>query len=97
MQHILNLGRYRDLLEKEENLNLQNKQLLIENKSEFLEFFSYSSKLQNSISYQNREKYYSLISQYLDNLITSEFFQWEFLELEKKDTEAVKILLNDIK
>ena len=58
MQHILNLGRYRYLLAKEEDLNLQNKSLLFENKSEFLEFLSYSSKLQNSISYQNREKYY---------------------------------------
>jgi len=97
MQHLLNLACYRHLLEKEENLNLQNKSLLLENKSEFLEFLSYSSKLQNSISYQNREKYYSLISQYLDDLITSQFFQWEFLELEKKDGEAAKILLNDIK
>ena len=84
MKHILNLSRYKYLLEKEENLNLQNKSLLLENKSEFLEFLSYSSKLQNSISYQNREKYYSLISRYLDDLITSGFFQWEFLELEKK-------------
>ena len=59
MKHILNLSRYKYLLEKEENLNLQNKSLLLENKSEFLEFLSYSSsKLQNSISYQNREKYY---------------------------------------
>jgi len=97
MKHILNLSRYKYLLEKEENLNLQNKSLLLENKSEFLEFLSYSSKLQNSISYQNREKYYSLISQYLDDLITSGFFQWEFLELEKKDAESAEILLNDLK
>ena len=62
-----------------------------------MEFLSYSSKLQNSISYQNREKYYSLISQYLDDLITSGFFQWEFLELEKKDAESAEILLNDLK
>ena len=52
MKHILNLSRYKYLLEKEENLNLQNKSLLLENKSELLEFLSYSSKLQNSISYQ---------------------------------------------
>jgi hypothetical protein len=97
MEHILNFGRYNDLLEKEDNFNLQNKSLLLENKSEFLEFLSYSSKLQNSISYQNREKYYSLISQYLDDLISSQFFQWEFLELEKRDAKAAKILLNDIK
>lgn len=97
MKHILNLGRYKDLLEKEEDLNIQNKSLLLENKSEFLEFLSYSSKLHNSISYQNREKYYSLISQYLDDLITSQFFQWEFLELEKKDAKYAKILLNDLK
>ena len=74
MKHILNLSRYKYLLEKEENFNLQNKSLLLDNKSEFLEFLSYSSKLQNSISYQNREKYYSLISRYLDDLITSGFF-----------------------
>ena len=58
MQHILNFSRYKYLLEKEENLNLQKKSLLLDNRYEFLEFLSYSSKLQNSISYQNREKYY---------------------------------------
>jgi len=97
MKHILNLVRYKDLLKKEKNLNLENKSLLIENKDEFLEFLSYNSKLQNSISYQNKEKYYSLISQYLDNLIPPQLFQWEFVELEQKDAEAAKILLNDIK
>ena len=30
-------------------------------------------------------------------MITSGFFQWEFLELEKKDAESAKILLNDLK
>ena len=30
-------------------------------------------------------------------MITSQFFQWEFLELEKKDGEAAKILPNEIK
>ena len=97
MKHNLNLIRYKDLLKKEKKLNLENKSLLIENKNEFLEFLSYNSKLQNSISYQNKEKYYSLISQYLDNLIPPPLFQWEFLELEQKDAEAAKILLNDIK
>lgn len=97
MKHILNFVRYKDLLKKEKNLNLENKSLLIENKDEFLEFLSYNSKLQNSISYQNKEKYYSLISQYLDNLIPPQLFQWEFVELEQKDAEAAKILLNDIK
>ena len=97
MKHILNLVRYKDLLKKEKNLNLENKSLLIENKDEFLEFLSYNSKLQNSISYQNKEKYYSLISEYLDNLIPPQLFQWEFVELEQKDAEAAKILLNDIK
>ena len=62
-----------------------------------MEFFSYYSILQNSISYQNKEKYYSLISQYLDNLIPPQLFEWEFLELEQKDSEAAEILLNDRK
>ena len=97
LKHILNLFRYKDLLKKEKNLNLENKSLLIENKGEFLKFLSYNSKLQNSISYQNKEKYYSLISQYLDNLIPPQLFQWEFVELEQKDAEVAKILLNDIK
>ena len=97
MKHNLNLIRYKDLLKKEKNLNLENKSLLIENKDEFLEFLSYNSKLENSISYQNKEKYYSLISQYLDNLIPPHLFQWEFVELEQKDAKAAKILLNDIK
>lgn len=97
MKHILNLLRYKDLLKKEKKLNLENKSLLIENKDEFLEFLSYDSKLQNSISYQNKEKYYSLISQYLDNLISPQLFQSKIIELERKDAEAGEILLNDIK
>ena len=97
MKHNLNLIRYKDLLKKEKNLNLENKSLLIENKDEFLEFLSYNSKLENSISYQNKEKYYSLISQYLDNLIPPHLFQWEFVKLEQKDAKAAKILLNDRK
>ena len=97
MKHNLNLIRYKDLLKKEKKLNLENKSLLIENKNELLEFLSYNSKLQNSISYQNKEKYYSLISKYLDNLIPVELFQWKFVELEQKEAEAAKILLNDIK
>lgn len=30
-------------------------------------------------------------------MITSQFFQWEFLELEKKDGEAAKTFPNEIK
>lgn len=30
-------------------------------------------------------------------MIKSQFFQWEFLELEKKDAESAKILLNNLK
>lgn len=97
MKDVLNLIRYNELLKKEENLNLENKSLILENKSEFLELLSYPSKLQKWISYQNKEKYYLLISQYLDNLVSSPSFQVAFLELDQEDAEAGKILLNDIK
>lgn len=33
----------------------------------------------------------------IKNNITSQFFQWEFLELEKKDAKSTKTLLNDLK
>ena len=38
MEHILDLGSYKYLLKKEENLNLQNKSLLLDNKSELSAF-----------------------------------------------------------
>lgn len=97
MKCILNLKRYRFLLKKEKNLNSNEKSLFFENKSEFLEFLSYSIKLKYLISYQNREKYYSLISKYLNGLITAQSFQLEFSELERNYNSASKILLNDIK
>lgn len=44
MEHTLNLGRYRQLLEKEKNLNVKNKSLMFENKSEFLKLNNANSE-----------------------------------------------------
>jgi hypothetical protein len=97
MQRNLNFARYRELEKKEKTLMSEQRSLLFENKSEFLEFLSYSSQLHNWVSYQEKEKYYLLISQYLDGLIPTHVFQWKFLELERNDGKSGKILLNDIK
>lgn len=97
MKHILDLTRYNYLLEKENSLKIKNTSLLIDNRPEFIELLSYNTKLQNLFSYQNKEKYCSLISRYINNLITPQFFQWEFLELEKNDSKSAKILLNNLK
>ena len=62
MKYILGITRYLELLKKAENLNREPKSLIFENEPEFLEFLSFGAYLQNSVSYQNRKKYYSLIS-----------------------------------
>ena len=55
MEHILDLGSYKYLLKKEENLNLQNKSLLLDNKSE-LSAFAQEFGPQNAINNENFEE-----------------------------------------
>jgi len=53
--------------------------------------------VKNQISYARKQEYYSLISQYIDKVVTAPIFQSEFLKMEKEDAKAAKIITDDFK
>ena len=97
MQIMFDVDRYNELLKKEKGLSEQGNSLIFENKDEFVELLSYNARVTSQISYERKKEYYSLISQYVENMITLPMFQSEFLEMEKKDAEAAKRITNDFK
>ena len=58
---------------------------------------SYGVRVEEQISYERKEEYYSLIFQYIEKVVTPPVFQWEFLEMEKEDGNAVTMITNDFK
>lgn len=53
--------------------------------------------MKNQISYERKEDYCSLISQYIEKVVTPPIFQSEFLKMEKEDAKAAKMITNDLK
>ena len=53
--------------------------------------------MEAQISYERNQDYYSLISQYIDKVVTAPIFQSEFLKMEKEDAKAAKIITDDFK
>lgn len=96
MQTIFNVDRYNELLEKEKCLSEQGNSLIFENKDEFIELLSYGARVTNKISYERKKEYSSLISQYIENMITPPMFQSEFLEMKREDAEAAKMITNHL-
>lgn len=97
MKITFNIDRYKELLEKEKCLNQQSNSLIFKNKGEYLELISYRARMENQISYERREDYYSLISQYIEKVVTPPVFESEFLEMEEEDSKAAKMITNDFK
>lgn len=96
MKVTFDINRYKELLEKEKYLNQQNKSFFSENKEEFLELLSYGSRVQDQISYQRKNEYHSLISQYIKKVLTAPKFQFEFLKMEQEDSTVAKIITDDL-
>ena len=92
-----NINRYNELLEKEKSLGQQNKSLIFENKEEFIKLPLSSANVESQIFYERKHDYYSLISQYIEKVITASKFQSEFLKMEKENAKAGKIIINDFK
>jgi hypothetical protein len=97
MKITFDMDRYKELLEKKECLSQQSNSLIFENKDEFMELLSYGAFVKNQISYERREEYYSLISQYMEKVVTLPVFESEFLEMEKEDGKAAERITNDFK
>ena len=97
MKITFDIDRYNELLEKEKRLSQENNSLIFENKDEFIELLSYGARVEDQISYERNQDYYSLISQYIDKVVTAPIFQSEFLKMEKEDAKAAKIITDDFK
>lgn len=97
MKITFDIDRYNELLEKEKRLSQENNSLIFENKDEFIELLSYGARVKDQISYERNQDYYSLISQYIDKVVTAPIFQSEFLKMEKEDAKAAKIITDDFK
>jgi hypothetical protein len=69
------IERYKELLEKEKCLNQQSNSLIFENKDEFIELLSYGARVEDQISYERKREYYSLISEYIEKVVTPQIFQ----------------------
>lgn len=92
MTDILNIERYTELLRKESSLNNQKKSLLFKTKKKFLKLLSYGSHVKSQISYDRKNVYHSLITEYLAKPITP---RSKFLKMQREDGEAATIIKND--
>ena len=97
MKITFDIDRYNELLKKEKHLSKQSNSLIFENKDEWVELLSYGARVENQISYERKKEYYSLISQYIEKVLTPPVFQSKFLEMEKEDAKAAKMITNDFK
>jgi len=89
MTKYFNLSRYKELLQLEESV----KDSLLD--KTFVELLSYQASIGGQISYNRKENYFSLIDKYLNRVIAPNEFRSKFLEMEKQDSRAVDIILED--
>ena len=89
MTKYFNLVRYKELLQLEESGNYS---LLDEND---LELLTYQASIEDQISYNQKENYFSLIEKYLSRVIAPREFRLKFSEMEKQDSRTADIILND--
>jgi hypothetical protein len=79
--------RYFYLLEKEEILKKQGVSFYKVNREDYMELLNYKIRLENQKYWENRQKYLSIISEFLNGITTAEDFSDEFLDLLKKDRD----------
>ena len=81
------INRYFYLLEQEKILKKQGGSLYKVNREDYLELLSYKVRLENQKYWENRQKYFSVISDFLNGINTAEDFSDEFFYLWKKDRD----------
>jgi len=69
-----NKNRYFYLLEQEEFFKKQGRSLYKENREDYLELLNYQVQLEDHKYWENRQKYFSVISAFLNGIITAEDF-----------------------
>lgn len=92
MKVLFDVEYYKELLEKEKKY--ERDPTIVS--PIFLELISYGAKVDRQISYERKEEYYSLISNYMNKQMTSGEFQRALREMEKQDSETSRIILNDL-
>jgi len=80
-------SRYFYLLKQEEILKNQGRSLYKANQEDYLELLNYQVQLQDHKYWENRQKYLSVISDFLNGIITAENFSDKFLYIWKKDRD----------
>ena len=61
----------------------------------FLEFLGYEGQIVSQTSYNRKEKYFSLIKNYLSGIITLYEFQSQFFKMQRQDSEQAGLILED--
>ena len=84
MSNNFNLKNYVELL---------NKQDLVE--TDQLQLFSYVALIEQQISYNRKEEYFSLIKNYLAKKINPNTFKGKFLKMWKQDYDTAQIMKED--
>ena len=85
----------------EKNFNISRYKKLCELKPSafsdeiFFEFISYRAIIESYISYNQKEKYFFLIKNYLKHVITPYNFRSQFLKMERQDSEQAGLLSKD--
>ena len=79
--------RYFYLLEQEKILKKQGVSFYQVNQEDSMELLNYKVRLENQKYWENRQKYLSIISEFLNGITTAEDFSDEFLDLWKKDRD----------
>ena len=91
MKKHFNLSRYKELLQLEES----GKDSLFD--KTFLELLSYKANIEDQISYNRKENYFSLIDKYLSRVIAPHEFRSKFLEMENQDSRTASIIMQDFR
>jgi len=81
------IKRYFYLFEQEEIFKKQGVSFYKVNREDYMELLNYKVRLENQKYWENRQKYVSVISEFLNGITTAEDFSDEFLDLWKKDRD----------
>lgn len=80
-----NTKRYFDLLEEEEIFKKQKVSFYKVNREDYIKLLNYKVRVENQKYWENRQKYVSVMSKFVNSLITVEDFIDEFFDLWIKD------------
>ena len=86
MMKTINISRYKQLCKL--NPNTLSDEI-------FFELLSYHAKIGSHVCYNQKEKYFLLIRNYLSGQIAPYNFRSQFLKMERQDSEQAGILYED--